>query len=148
MFAIGQDDIVTHEHGGECGCGLGVAQSVHQFPFDGAHLVEFLRQPAGNPFAGQGYDDHHACHLQGIAVAEYHVYVDQHAHTDEEVGDEERVAHELQVVHQRGDVRDELVQHQSGEEGAEDALHAHELHQPAPRKTMARTKMNCITLSS
>ena len=110
-FAAGQDDVVAHQHRRQRCRRLRIAQPVHQVPFDAAHPVNLLRQPAGNPLARQGNGNHHARHLQRVAVAEDDMHVYQHPHAYQEIGNEKRVAHKLQVVHQRRDVRNQAVQH-------------------------------------
>ncbi len=132
--AVGQDDVVAYEHGGEGGRGLRVAQPEHELALHGLHLEYLLRAPRGYPLAEQGARDHHSGYLERVDVAEQYPKVYHHAYADEEVGDEQRVAHELKVAHQRRDVGYQAIEHQSHKEGAQDALHAYKLHETCAEK--------------
>ena len=62
-------------------------------------------------------------------MPEQHVDVNQHPHTYQEIRDKQRIAHKLQMTHERRHVRNKAVQHQSGEERSQDALHTDKFHQ-------------------
>ena len=134
----GQDDVVAHQHRGQRGRRLRVAQAVHEFTLQHRHPEYLLRHPCGNPLARKGHRDHHGRHLQRLARAQQHAHVDDHPHPDEEIGNEEGIAHELQMMHQRSAPGNKAVEHQAGQESSKDAFHPDEFHQPGAQEHHAQ----------
>ncbi len=133
-LAVFHDNAVPDKDGGKGGGCLCITQPEHHVAFFGFHVVDLLGNPCGNPFAGGCHDGHYYRHFQRFSACEEAADVNDHAYSDQEVRDEEGVADKFQTVHQGGHVRHEAVQHQSGEECAEDTFHPHKLHQSAAEK--------------
>ena len=62
------------------------------------------------------------------------LHVDNHAHADKKIGDEQGIAHKLQMNHQRRRGRNEAVEHDAHQEGPENALDTHKLHEARTQK--------------
>ncbi len=136
-FACGgfaDNDVVAHGYGGEGRGGLCVAQAEDDAPFVRRVFERFLREECREVFGQDGDTGHDGRHRDGLEVAEKGPVVDQHAHADEEERNEDGIAYELHAVHQRGGGRDQLVEREPREEGADDPLHAGQLGQNGTQK--------------
>ena len=102
-------------------------ETEHHHTFCVVHAEEFAADEGGEEF-GKGACHHHDEHHHGcLAFTEHRGNIDQHAHTYQEVGDEEGIADEFDAIHQWGGVGHKAVEHQTCQEGSEDALQPAEL---------------------
>ena len=129
-FAVGrvaQDDVVADHHGGERGGDVRRAQAEDHRALVLRQTEGLLREVGGEVLGGGDEQDHHGGDLEALPVAEEGAIVDEHAHADQKEGDEDGVADELDAVHQGRRARDEAVEGQTREEGADDGLEACQL---------------------
>ena len=127
--AVGQEYAVAHQRHGQGGGGTRAAQAEEEVALEARHFIHQLCAPRGQPFAAKPHYHHDGGHEHGTRVADERAEVDDHAHADEEVGNEKGVAHKLDVAHEGRGGGYEPVEHDAHKEGAEYALHAHELHE-------------------
>ena len=81
-----------------------------------------LGELSGEPFGGESDDAHHSSHTPSARALDKAAEVHLHADADKEERDEEGVADERDAHHKGRGGFDEAVQHQTGEESAENAL--------------------------
>mgnify|MGYP007072515819 CR=1 FL=1 len=124
---VAEDDVVAHHHGGECRGDVRRAQAEDHRALVLRQTEGLLREEGGDVLGGRDEQDHHGGDLEALPVAEEGAVVDEHAHADQEEGDEDGVADELDAVHQGRRARDEAVEGQTREEGADDGLEACQL---------------------
>ena len=131
-FSVGclaDDDVVAHHYGCERGGYVGAAQAEDDRPLVAGEFERFLSEQRGDVFGGGDQDDHHGSDLDALPVAEEGPVVDQHAYADQKEGDEDGVADEFDAVHQGRGARDEAVEGQTREEGADDRLQSGQMCQ-------------------
>ena len=108
---------------------MGAAQAEDDRPLVAGEFERFLSEQRGDVFGGGDQDDHHGSDLDTLPVAEESPVVDQHAYADQKEGDEDGVADEFDAVHQGRGARDEAVEGQTREEGADDRLQSGQMCQ-------------------
>ena len=134
MAAIGEDNVVAHKHHRKRCRRARRAQPVHQLSLESGHATKLLSEPCRDPL-GEDSHHHHYCQQQcHIPSGKKHLQIYHHSHTDKEIGNKQSIAHKLKVVHQCAHSGNESVEHQPGEEGAEDAFHPYYLHQSGTQK--------------
>ena len=131
---VGQENAVSHQHGRQRGACLRRAKAEYHVALQCPHAQQLLGKKGSYPLGGERHHDHHRGHVERLHAPEEQVDVDEHAHAYQEIRDEEGVAHELQVVHQGRHVGHVAIDHQSHEEGAQQSLHAYQLHHDGPQE--------------
>ena len=101
---------------------MGITQAEKHLTRSCRHAIDFLRNPCSQPLGSRSHNEHHHHDLDGIASGKQGAQVDEHPHPYQEVRYEEGIAHKFSSIHQRRNVRNEAVQHQSGQECPEDAF--------------------------
>ncbi len=110
--------IADHDHCEGHG-GVGVGELIHHGAVNRCQPVDFLSDKGGEPFRGHSHGAHHGGGVEGAPAVKHDTQVDQHTDSYKKVRDEKSVAHKFKAPHQSGPRRDEAVEHQPGEEGAE-----------------------------
>ena len=101
---------------------MGFGQAEHHQAAGSGHTEETARNVGGDVLAERADDHHDEDDELRPGVGHEGAEVDEHPDADEEVGNKDGIADKLDAVHQRCAARDETVEDEACEEGAQDAL--------------------------